>query len=175
MCTAISRIRNQERAGIVPKGTASKLQKQLAPAGVPVDLKKNKTDAAVTAQHRGKNLINQAMKAAQISTASLGKFDAMLEGEPDRKHPKRKFSSTLISKSNNASDSEQKSSLKLLEKVMSTGGAKYKKDLKKGRLAKGETAYDYEYDDGLGPSSFKKKKGRAGAGKMKKMTKKRMK
>jgi len=171
----LSRIRNQERAGIVPKGTASKLQKQLVPAGVPVDLRNNKTDNAVSTQHRGKNIINQAMKAAQISTASLGKFDAMLEGEPDRKHPKRKFASTLISKSNKASDSEQNASLKLLERVMSTGSKKYKKDLKKGRLAKGETAYDYEYDDGLGPSSFHKKKGRAGAGKIKKVTKKRMK
>ena len=147
----------------------------MAPAGVPVDLKKTKTDTAVTAQHRGKTLINQALKAAQLSTASLGKFDAMLEGEPERKHPKRKFSSTLISKSNKASDSEQKTSLKLLEKVMTTGGKKYKKDLKKGRYAKGETAYDYEYDDGLAPSSFNKKKGRAGAGKIKKVTKKRMK
>lgn len=171
----ISRVRNQERAGTVPRGTASKLQKQMIPHGVPVDLKLNKTDNAVTAQHRGKTMINQAMKAAQLSTASLGKFDAMLEGEPDRKRPKKKFSSTLISKCNKASNSEQQTSLKLLEKVISTGGSKYRKDVKKGLLAKGETAYDYEYNDGLSPSTFNKKKGRAGAGKIKKVTKKRMK
>ena len=46
---------------------------------------------------------------------------------------------------------------------------------RKGQFAKGETAYDYDFDDGLGPSTFHKKKGRAGAGKMRKMTKKRVK
>jgi hypothetical protein len=49
------------------------------------------------------------------------------------------------------------------------------RDVKKGRYAKGETAYDYDFDDGLGAGSFKKKKGRAGAGKMKKLTKARIK
>ena len=32
------------------------------------------------------------------------------------------------------------------------------RDVKRGKYAKGETAYDYEYDDGLGGGSFRKKK-----------------
>jgi len=55
------------------------------------------------------------------------------------------------------------------------GGAANVKAIRKGQMANVETAYDYEYDDGLGASSFRKKKGRAAAGKMKKMTKKRAK
>ena len=64
--------------------------------------------------------------------------------------------------------------MKILKAVMNGGVAK-EKAIRKGHLANGETAYDYEYSDGLGASSFRKKKGRAGAGKMKKMTKKRAK
>jgi len=51
------------------------------------------------------------------------------------------------------------------------GGKEKELAKKKGGLANGETACDYDYDDGLGPSSFCKK-GRAGVGKM---TKKRAK
>jgi len=46
---------------------------------------------------------------------------------------------------------------------------------KKGKLAKGVTANDYEYDDGSSKALFSKKKGRGGIGKNKKMTKKRIK
>ena len=114
------------------------------------------------------------MVATQRSTASLGKFDKLREDEPERKKAdsralkKRKVpggptDSAVIS-------SEKERSLKLL-KVVTEGGVKKEKDRKSGRLATGETAYDYDYNDGLGPSSFRKKKGRAGAGKLKKMTK----
>jgi hypothetical protein len=65
--------------------------------------------------------------------------------------------------------------MKVLKSVIDGGGVAKEKMRKKGQLAKGETAYDYDFDDGLGASSFRKKKGRAGAGKMKKMTKKRVK
>jgi hypothetical protein len=40
---------------------------------------------------------------------------------------------------------------------MDGGGAKKMKAIKKNKLEKGETSYDYECDDGLGPSTFKKK------------------
>jgi hypothetical protein len=65
--------------------------------------------------------------------------------------------------------------MKVLKAVVDGGGAAKERAIKKGKFAKGETAYDYDYNDGLGDSSFRKKKGRAGAGKMKKMTKKRVK
>ena len=44
-----------------------------------------------------------------------------------------------------------------------------------GSFANGETAYDYDFDDGLGSGSFHKKKGRAGSGNVRKVTKKRVK
>jgi hypothetical protein len=84
---------------------------------------------------------------------------------------KRKFESTT---DKNVIATEAERSMKVL-KSLSSGGVAKEKDRKKGRLATGETAYDYDYDDGLGASTFRKKKGRAGAGKMKKMTKKRTK
>jgi hypothetical protein len=58
---------------------------------------------------------------------------------------------------------------------MNGGGAAREKAKRNGSLARGETAYDYDFDDGLGASSFRKKKGRAGMGKLKKITKKRVK
>ena len=99
----------------------------------------------------------------------------MREGEPERKKTlarmkKRKYESATDRK---VTSTEGERSMKILNTVISSGGAAKDRAVRKGKLAKGETAYDYEYDDGLGASSFKKKKGRAGAGKMKKMTKKR--
>lgn len=159
---ALNRIANQERAGNIPKGTKAKFRKDI-PHGLPVDLKVNKTDSAVTSQKRGKTLVHQAIRATQHSTASQGKFDPMLEGEPERKqYPKKKLREKLIT---NTSSNEQDKSLNLFQKVMATGGSQRARDIKKGLLAKGETAYDYEYQDGHGPSTFRKKKGLAGGGK----------
>lgn len=164
------RLQNMERSGSVAKGTSKRLL-----AGVPVDLQPGgkKSNADVTAaprtdsKQRGQASTLAALRATQHSTASLGKFDRMREGEPERKKsnvkPKRK--------SNGPTD-EHARSLQVL-KSMSKGGDE--KARKQGRLATGETAYDYDFDDGLGPSTFRKRKGRAGAGKMKKMTKKRVK
>ena len=70
---------------------------------------------------------------------------------------------------------EVQKSQDILSKVMNGSTKEKERDVKKGRYAKGETAYDYDFDDGLGAGSFKKKKGRAGAGKMKKLTKARIK
>merc|ERR1711935_572934 len=107
----------------------------------------------------------------------MGRFDQMREGEPERKKAlskmkKRKFESNT---SRTYSSTEGEKSIKILNAVMNGGGVAKEKAIRKGKFAKGETAYDYEYDDGLGASSFKKKKGRAGAGKNKKMTKRRIK
>ena len=210
-----ARMRNEERAGNLAKGTSSRVLKSVAasrkagapgsggrvdsvllPVGVPVDLKasgrKGNSDVAATdtapasgqqqqqQQQRGKASTLAALRATQVSTASLGKFDKMREGEPARKKAlaatagakkKRKFESATDQK---VISTEAERSLKLL-KSLSSGAVAKEKDRKKGRLATGETAYDYDYDDGLGASTFRKKKGRAGAGKMKKMTKKRVK
>jgi hypothetical protein len=115
--------------------------------------------------------------AAQRSTASIGRFDKVVEGEPEKKlaaasTKKRRFESVTDKK---VLATEAEKSLKLFKAVVEGGGAERDKARKKGRLATGETAYDYDFNDGLGASTFRKKKGRAGAGKMKKMTKKRVK
>ena len=190
-----NRMRNKERAGELPRGTTTRMLKSceksrqagkaggkfdrdnVVPTGVPVDLKPTKASDDALPAKRGKESITAALQATQRSTASLGKFDRMREGEPERKKAvtalkKRKFESATGKK---AIASEAERSLKVLKTVVDGGGAAREKARKKGRLATGETAYDYEFDDGLGPSTFKKKKGRAGAGKMKKMTKKRAK
>jgi regulator of ribosome biosynthesis len=192
-------MRNEERAGNLSKGTSTRILKSITasrkagreggildvPVGVPVDLKpsgkKGSSDATTTTTQRlqrGKAGTAAALLATQVSTASLGRFDKMREGEPERHKAisksvvkKRKFESTT---DKNIINTEVERSMKVL-KSLSTGGVGKEKDRKKGRLATGETAYDYEYDDGLGSSTFRKKKGRAGAGKMKKMTKKRTK
>lgn len=185
-----NRMENQERLGNVSKGTTNRVLKSreksrgegkaggnmdrdnVPPTGVPVDLKVGTGDV----QLRGKASTSAALRAVQRSTASLGKFDKMREGEPERKKllskmKKRKFESPTDRKVVN---SEGEKSMKILGAVLNGGGVAKQKAIRKGQFAKGETAYDYEYNDGLDASSFKKKKGRAGAGKMKKMTKKRV-
>jgi len=177
-----NRMRNQERSGNLAKGTTMRTVKALKKArvtgreggssdtvpiaGLPIDLSKG--------QKRGKELTKAALLATQRSTASLGKFDQMREGEPDRKKAKeikkRKFEGAT---DRAVVNNEQSKYMKVLEKVI-TGGKDKDKEILKGKFSKGETGHDYDFDDGLGPSSFKKKKGRAGAGKMKKITKKRM-
>lgn len=191
---AEQRIRNEERAGGLAKGTSSRMMKSIAasrkagkeggrdlPVGVPVDLKptgkKGNSDVKPHSEsrQRGKTSTMAALLATQRSTASLGKFDKMREGEPEYKKAlatakKRKFESATDAK---VISTEAERSLKLLKTL--SGGAAKEKDRKKGRLATGESGYDYDFDDGLGASTFRKKKGRAAAGKMKKMTKKRAK
>jgi len=190
------RMKNEERSGNLLKGATSRAVKgkqaayevgkesgrkdsKSLPAGLPVDLK-NSANPLKAAENklRGKRSTLAALSAVQKSTASLGKFDRMREGEPERKkslasqNKKRKFASPTDKK---VIMSEGQSSMKILNTVMNGGGVAKAKDIRKGKFAKGETAYDYDFNDGLGASTFKKKKGRAGAGKMKKMTKKRAK
>jgi regulator of ribosome biosynthesis len=195
------RMKNEERSGNLPKGSTNRLLKNaehrrnagkagglidrhdIPPSGLPVDLPKrgdtNLRDTRVIASlKRGKESTVKALLATQRSTASLGKFDKMREGEPERKKSDNKALTKRKAPSGSTDPSfllgEKERSMKLL-KTVTEGGIQKEKDRKKGRLATGNSAYDYDFDDGLGPSSFRKKKGRAGAGKLKKMTKKRVK
>jgi regulator of ribosome biosynthesis len=166
-----SRMKNEERAGNLAKGATNRVMKgrdkaykvgkeagrkdqETLPVGVPVDLKES------GGKLRGKASTMEALTAVQRSTASLGKFDKMREGEPERKKTlskmkKRKFESATDKK---VLSSEGETSMKILNSVMNGGGVAKEKAIRKGQLSKGETAYDYEYNDGLGASSFKKKK-----------------
>jgi hypothetical protein len=190
-----NRLKNEERAGNLNKGTTNRIMKGRLktyedgkvsgrkdssslplPSGLPVDIL-NTNNPNNPATMRGKKSTLTALMAVQRSTASRGKFDQMREGEPERKNAmtkqkKRKFENAADKK---APMTEGQSSMKILNAVMNGGGVAKQKNIRKGLLAKGETAYDYDFNDGLGASTFKKKKGRAGAGKMKKMTKKRAK
>merc|ERR1712194_1006244 len=136
---------------------------------------------------RGKPSTQMALRATQVSTASLGKFDQQREGEPEKKplskaiHGNKKRRQEQSGEGGGSakkkpSQSEAQKSTDILQRVISGSSSKEKeRDVKRGKYAKGETAYDYEFDDGLGSGSFKKKKGRAGMGKMRKITKKRIK
>ena len=194
------RMKNEERSGGLAKGTTNRMKKSreksrkagkrggdldrdhIPPTGVPVDLKSATRVGETTsdARKRGRESTMAALAASQRSTASLGKFDRMREGEPDREKGKKRAANNKKRKVPGSTDkkvilSEAERSLKLLKSVVESGGARKEKARTKGGLATGETAYDYDYDDGLGPSTFRRKKGRAGAGKIKKMTKKRVK
>jgi regulator of ribosome biosynthesis len=195
------RMKNEERAGNLAKGSANRLLKNaehrrnagkagglidrhdVPPSGLPVDLpkrslKRQGETIPTAGMNRGKESTVKALLATQRSTASLGKFDKMREGEPERKKADnralKKRKATSGSTDPNFLLTEKERAMKML-KTVTEGGIQKEKDRKKGRLATGDSAYDYDFDDGLGPSSFRKKKGRAGAGKMKKMTKKRVK
>jgi regulator of ribosome biosynthesis len=167
-------MKNQERTGSLARGTTNRVVKSreqsrksgkeggnadrdnVLPTGVPVDLQ----NGAGEAKKRGKVSTTAALKAVQRSTASMGKFDQMREGEPERrkavnKMKKRKLESSTDKK---VVGSESQKSMKILNAVMTGGGAAKEKAIRKGKLATGETAYDYEYNDGLGASTFKKKK-----------------
>lgn len=173
-----NRMRNQEHAGQLPKGTATRAMKNLAssrkagkvggdrdrdgvlPSGVPVDLKAGKASGAIASKKRGKESTMAALVASQRSTASLGKFDRVREGEPERRKAlaglkKRKFESGTDKK---AVSSEAERGMKVFNAVMSGGGAAREKAKRNGSLARGETAYDYDFDDGLGASTYRKKK-----------------
>ena len=92
-----NRMKNQERMGNLAKGTTNRVLKSreksrnagkaggnmdrdsVLPTGVPVDLKSESGDAKL----RGKASTSAALKAVQRSTASLGRFDKMREGNPN--------------------------------------------------------------------------------------------
>lgn len=173
-----NRMKNQEKAGQLPKGDARRVMKSLAasreagkaggnrdrdgvlPTGIPVDLKATKASDKINSKKRGKDSTVFALIASQRSTGSLGKFDQMRDGEPERKKSlaglkKRKFESATDKK---AVAMEAERGMKVLNTVMNGGGVAREKAKRSGSLAKGETAYDYDFDDGLGASTFRKKK-----------------
>ena len=199
-----ARMRNAERAGMLERGSANKmvkntkrLEKQrdiakdkerkrglVAPVGVPLDVKGSGH------VQRGKPSTQLALRATQVSTASLGKFDKMREDEPEKKKSNKLLNGKKRKQIDGSAGgggggtnkrflaSEAQKSVDILQKVMTGGSAskERERDIKRGKYAKGETGSVYDFDAGLGGGgSFKKKKGRAGMGKMKKMTKKRIK
>ncbi len=180
----LSRLKNAERAGEVERGTtrrvmkAKKQEREQGRSGGNLDMKNFKMPAGVpldmAGKQRGKALTKAALLATQRSTASMGKFDQMREGEPERRKAltglkKRKYDSATKS---DGVKTEARKSIKILENVITSGGRAKEKAIRKGDLARGETGHDYDFDDGLGASRYRKKKGRAGIGKMKKVTKK---
>ena len=182
---SMNRMKNAERAGEVERGTTRRVMKnkkqardegrlggnldmknfQSQPAGIPIDM---------AGKQRGKELTKAALLATQRSTASMGKFDKMREGEPERKKAraglkKRKYESAT---SKDGAKTEAKKSSKILENIIAGGGKEKDRAIRRGEYARGVTGHDYDFDDGLGASKYRKKKGRAGIGKMKKVTKK---
>jgi regulator of ribosome biosynthesis len=125
------------------------------PIGIPVDLKATKASGKINSKKRGKESTVAALVASQRSTASLGKFDQMRDSEPERTKAmaglkKRKFESVTDKK---VVASEAERGMKVLNTVMNAvmngGDVAREKAKRKGSLAKGETAYDYDFDDGL--------------------------
>ena len=151
------RKKNEERATRARNGGRAP---DAPPAGVPVDM-------GAAKKHKGADHLAQTLKRAQTATASLGNFDAMVDGEKKRdlhaavKGRKRKFVSSTPAAGTDASR-----------------GMELLRDLERPRAVKPKKGQAEVQDthDGERPNSsdgFKKKKGRAAAGKMKKITKAR--
>jgi regulator of ribosome biosynthesis len=186
----VNKMRNAEKSGELERGTTSRIMKAKVheremgraggrldmknfsnvPAGVPMDMAEKKG----AEKQRGKDKTKLALMATQRSTASMGKFDQMREGEPERRKAmaglkKRKFESGTTK---DGAKTEAKKSLKVLQNIIDGGGRAKELAIRRGEHARGETGHDYEFNDGLTASKYKKKKGRAGIGKMSKVTKK---
>ena len=174
---AEARTGNAERAGVLERGSAARLAKgrkqheqqrrldrerergTTTPAGVPLDMARSEAGGP---EKRGKLSTQMALRATQASTASLGKFDRQREGEPEKKPLSKAIRGGNKRKQEQLGKggaSEAQRSADILQRVMSGSSSKEKeRDVKRGKYAKGETAYDYEFDDGLGSGSYKKKK-----------------
>jgi len=185
----VQKTKNMERAGLIPKGSGRKMEKQFEenrkknneklPAGMPVDMKSVKGSEVKTNAKRGLESTKKALAATRLSTASMGKFDQIRAGED--KVRKKRSGEEIRQKRKDLQDTnkggakmEADRGLKVLNSVL-LGSEKKERMRKTGKMSKGETGHDFDYDDGLGPSSYRKKKGRAGVGKMKKVTKKNIK
>jgi len=141
-------------------------------AGIPVDLINTSQGAAGAGKkpmQRGKKNTLGALSMVQQSTASMGKFDEKRESEPERRvtGKRRKFKANI---EKGGQQAEKEGYLKLLNQVMISKG-KSKQDSKK------QSASDLAYYDAIegDDKDYRKKKGRAGAGKATKITKKRAK
>ena len=81
-----------------------------------------------------------ALRATQRSTASLGKFDQMREGEPERPKTLASMKQHRSNKRQNATDrqvmaSEAERSLKVLKAVVDGGGVVKERAIRKGQFA----------------------------------------
>jgi regulator of ribosome biosynthesis len=191
----VNQTKNLERAGVLPKGSGKKLEKEQAakragaksqqtnevekakqyPAGVPVDMKSVKASEVKNRAQRGIESTKKALQLTRQSTASMGKFDKVKAGEDikkrssEQKKDAKKSIKEAIGAAAKGSDREVERGQKVLSQVMA-GAAKKATFKKQSRdMAGGETAYDHDYDEG--DNGYRKKKGRAGMGKMKKANK----
>jgi len=128
-----------------------------APEGLPVDMARK--------THKGAKGVAGALARAQLATASLGNFDAMLDGEQARpsgeaKGRKRKFKAVA-----GPAGADADRGMAVMRDLEAPRAQKPKKGAKEVM-----DTHDGELPNGQG---FKRKKGRAGAGKMKKVTKAR--
>ena len=124
---------------------------------------------------RGKAGTSKALAATRVSTASMGKFDRLRPGEEkvkgrtaDEVNRSRAKMSAVVT---GGREAEGTRSLAVLDSVL-RGSAKKEKLRKEGGMATDVTGHDYDFDDGLGGGAYRKKKGRAGQGKLKKSGKK---
>lgn len=179
--------KRQEKRARVAKNETNRERNQLrarggAPAsapraGIPVDLEGS--------EKRGKARTKTALGLAQHSTASMGKFDPERLGEPkmqSQSGARKNVPSNDMTKTGLKDESSRNT--KLLTQVLSAASrAKQAKGAKGEREEARKQSREYHpLDDapysnmgGGDAGEYKKKKGRAGAGKMKKMTKKRSK
>ena len=183
----VQQTKNLEKAGVLPKGAGRKLEKEQKakreqtkkqqeqsriPAGVPVDVKSGKASTVNVTGQRGAASTQRALELTRQSTASMGKFDEVKRGESVKKKSseqqkdKRKSIKAAIVANG---EGEEERSKKILGQVL-TGSAKKEKFRKSGKMSEGETAYDHEYGEG-DDKGYRKKKGAAGQGKMRKANK----
>ena len=171
----LQNLKNQERSGMVPKGTAKKYERKTSSDRHSREAQKD-VESRVPADmssggQRGKAGNARALKATRVSTASMGKFDAVRPGEerskgrtPEEVNRKRREMSEAVESGGRKSEGER--ALSVLDSVL-RGSAKKEKMRKTGQMSTGVTGHDYDFDDGLGGGRFRKKKGRAGQGKLK--------
>eukprot|EP00518_Triparma_eleuthera_P002991 CAMPEP_0182454772 /NCGR_PEP_ID=MMETSP1319-20130603/1253_1 /TAXON_ID=172717 /ORGANISM="Bolidomonas pacifica, Strain RCC208" /LENGTH=332 /DNA_ID=CAMNT_0024652793 /DNA_START=224 /DNA_END=1219 /DNA_ORIENTATION=+ len=160
----LQNLKNQERAGVVPKGTAKKYEKKITSDA---DGRKRQREAEtlpvdmVKGGKRGKAGTSKALAATRVSTASMGKFDRLRPGEEkvkgrtaDEVNRSRAKMSAVVT---GGREAEGTRSLAVLDSVL-RGSAKKEKLRKEGGMATGVTGHDYDFDDGLGGGTYRKKK-----------------
>mmetsp|Transcript_14235 Transcript_14235/g.20128 ORF Transcript_14235/g.20128 Transcript_14235/m.20128 type:complete len:350 (-) Transcript_14235:20-1069(-) len=161
--------KNYNRAnGIMPKHLAQKSEPNLA--GIPIDMNSGRDQGQ---PKRGQKNTRKALKMVQISTASMGKFDQQRRGEPAREKVATKSKSKHTNAFISSKDESQKA-LKVLNSVLINREKKSNKVEVDKQTKNNLIMYDAIEGDG-NKVSGRKRKGRAGAGKLTKITKKRIK
>lgn len=170
---SLQRERNDERNDRRVSGMKS---------GIPVDLPGSKNKAPM---QKGKDGVQKALSLAQHSTASMGKFDVKRVGEPTMRKPAG-MRREKVSNDNTASglNAEKERSAKIIKHVIAVAERPFKPSIKGDRglriEARKRSREFHPLDDtpfenlgGGDAGEYKKKKGRAAAGKMTKITRKR--